>query len=65
MRCVFKHDIGINGGKIYYSTIIFGSLKDGDGICTKNTLMGKIISLLDIGVGIQPTSLGYIKSLYR
>jgi hypothetical protein len=65
MRCVFKHDIGINGGKIYYSTIIFGSLKDGDGICTKNALMGKIISLLDIGVGIQPTSLGYIKSLYR
>jgi len=65
MRCVFKHDIGINGGKIYYSTIIFGSLKDGSGICTKNTLMGKIISLLDIGVGVQPTSLGYIKSLYR
>jgi hypothetical protein len=65
MRCVLKQDIGTNGGKIYYSTVIFGSLKDGEGSNTKDALMGKIVSLLNIGVGIQPTSLGYIKSLYR
>jgi len=64
VRCVFN-DPETTEGKVYYSTIIFGSLQDGMGQNTKDALMAGIISLLDIEVSIQPTSLGYIKSLFR
>ncbi len=65
-RCVaYKKTVGINTYYTIYSSLIFSGLQNGSGNNTRNHLMSLYMDFFEWTIGVEPTSLGNIKALYR
>lgn len=65
-RCVaYKNTLGTNNYHTIYSTFIFSGLQNGTGNNTRNHLMSLYMDFFEWTVGVEPTTLGNIKALYR
>jgi hypothetical protein len=65
-RCVaYKTTTGTNNYHTIYSTFIFSGLQNGTGNNNRNHLMSLYMDFFEWSVGVEPTTLGNIKALYR
>jgi hypothetical protein len=65
-RCVAYHNtVDPNDYHTIYSTFIFSGLQNGAGNNTRNHLMSLYMDFFEWTIGVEPTTLGNIKALYR
>lgn len=65
-RCVaYKNTQRTNNYHTIYSTFIFSGLQNGSGNNTRNHLMSLYMDFFEWTIGVEPTTLGNIKALYR
>ena len=65
-RCVaYKNTTGTNTYHTIYSTFIFSGLQNGTGNNNRNHLMSLYMDFFEWTIGVEPTTLGNIKALYR